>query len=55
MSYKITDKMERLMLDILILKQIASNNNISNRKKLEEDMNKLITELVEEFNIQNKV
>lgn len=55
MSYKITDKMERLMLDILILKQIVSNNNISNRKKLEEDMNKLITELVEEFNIQNKV
>lgn len=55
MSYKITDKMERLMLDILILKQIVSNNNISNRKKFEEDMNKLITELVEEFNIQNKV
>lgn len=55
MTYKITDKMESLMLNILILKQIVSNNNTSSRKKLEKNMNKLISELIKEFNTQNKV
>ena len=55
MTYKITNKMESLMLDILILKQIVCNNNISSRKKLEKSMNKLISELIKEFNTQNKV
>lgn len=55
MTYKITDKMESLMLNILILEQIVSNNNISSRKKLEKNMNKLISELIKEFNTQNKV
>lgn len=55
MTYKITNKMESLMSDILILKQIVSNNNISSRKKLEKSMNKLISELIKEFNTQNKV
>lgn len=56
MTYKITNKIESLMLDILILKQIVSNNNnISSRKKLEKSMNKLISELIKEFNTQNKV
>ena len=55
MTYKITNKMESLMLDILILKQIVSNNNIFSRKKLEKSMNKLISELIKEFNTQNKV
>ena len=32
MTYRITKKMENLILDILILKQIVSCNNISNRK-----------------------
>ncbi len=54
MTYKITKKMENLMLDILILKQIVSCNNISNRKKLEKNMNELINKLIVEFNTQNK-
>ncbi len=54
MTYRITKKMENLMLDILILKQIVSCNNISNRKKLEKSMNELINKLIVEFNTQNK-
>lgn len=54
MTYRITKKMENLMLDILILKQIVSCNNISNRKKLEKNMNELINKLIVEFNTQNK-
>lgn len=52
--YKITRKMENLMLEILILKQLLDNKNISNREILENNLKNLINTLIVEFNIQNK-
>ena len=49
MTYKITNKMESLMLDILILKQIVSNNNISSRKKLEKNIQVIYLKIINIF------
>lgn len=54
MRYKITKKMEKMILDILVIKQILENNKISNRKELEKQYNELIDSLIAYFTIQNK-
>ena len=54
MKYKITRKMEKMILDILVLKQLLENDKISNRKELEKQYNELIDSLIAYFTIQNK-
>ena len=54
MRYEITRKMEKMILDILILKQILENDRVSNREELENQYNKLINCLLVEFSIQNR-
>lgn len=44
MRYKITRKMEKMILDILILKQILENDRVFNMKELEFNLNRLIDE-----------
>ncbi len=54
MKYKITREMEKMILDILVLKQLLENDKISNRKELEKQYNELIDCLIVYFTIQNK-
>lgn len=54
MKYKITREMEKMILDILVLKQLLENDKISNRKELEKQYNELIDCLIAYFTIQNK-
>lgn len=54
MRYKITKKMEKMILDILVLKQLLENDKISNREELEKQYNELIANLLIYFSIQNK-
>lgn len=54
MKYKITREMEKMILDILVLKQLLENNKISNGKELEKQYNELIDSLIAYFTIQNK-
>lgn len=54
MRYKITKKMEKMILDILVLKQLLENDKISNREELEKQYNELIDNLLIYFSIQNK-
>lgn len=53
MRYKITRKMENMILEILVLKQLLENDKISNRKELESNLNKLIKTLISEFKKNN--
>ena len=53
MRYKITRKMEKMILDILILKQILENDGVSNREKLEFNLNRLIDDFIDEFKKNN--
>lgn len=47
MRYKITRKMEKMILDILILKQILENDRVSNRDELEFNLNRLIDNFID--------
>lgn len=53
MRYKITRKMEKMILDILILKQILENDRVSNREELEFNLNRLIDDFIDEFKKNN--
>lgn len=53
MRYKITIKMEKMILDILILKQILENDRVSNREELEFNLNRLIDDFMDEFKKNN--
>lgn len=53
MRYKITKKMEKIILDILILKQILENDRVSNREELEFNLNRLIEDFIDEFKKNN--
>lgn len=54
MKYIITRKMEKMILDLLVLKQLLENDKISNRKELEKQYDELIDSLLVDFSIQNK-
>ena len=54
MKYKITRKMEDLVLEILVLKQLLDNDKFSKREEKEKQLNVLIDELLLEFNKNNK-
>ena len=54
MKYKITRKMEDLVLEILVLKQLLDNDKFSKREEKEKQLNDLIDELLLEFNKNNK-
>lgn len=47
MRYKINRKMEKIILDILILKQILENDRVSNREELEFNLNRLIDNFID--------
>ena len=54
MGYNITRKKEKMILDILVIKQLLENDEISNKKELEKQYNELIDSLLVDFSIQNK-
>lgn len=54
MKYKITRKMEDLVLEILVLKRLLDNDKFSKREEKEKQLNDLIDELLLEFNKNNK-
>ncbi len=54
MKYKITRKMENLVLEILVIKQLLDNEKFSQREEKEKQLNDLIDELLLEFNKNNK-
>lgn len=54
MKYTITRKMENLVLEILVIKQLLDNDKFSQREEKENQLNSLIDELLLEFNKNNQ-